>query len=103
MVSNDLSTAETNIAANTLDIEPLKSTYVSDINSNTVGKVNIVTWDTSTESTPYKTSDTAYGNGFCITYSVGSLWLCQFAMAVGDSHLFTRNRNNGVWSGWTVK
>lgn len=103
VVSDDLSAAETNIAANTLDIEPLKSTYVSDINNNTVGKVNIVTWDTSTESTPYKTSDTAYGNGFCITYSVGSLWLCQFAMAVGDSHLFTRNRNNGVWSGWTVK
>ena len=103
-VSTNLSAANTNIASNTLDIEPLKSNYVPDINNNTIGKVNIVTWDTSTESTPYKTGDTTYGNGFCITFSLaGDLWLCQFAMAVGDSHFFTRNRNNGVWSGWTVK
>lgn len=85
------------------DTTPLKSSYVNDINVNIAGKVNLVTWDTNTASTPKSTGNTIYGNGFCITYSIGDKWLCQLAMAVGDPNLFTRYRREGVWSGWTTK
>lgn len=81
---------------------PLKTNLVGDINNNTVGVVNIVAWDSNTTSTPKSTGNTIYGNGFCLTYSTGNQWLCQLAMAVGDSHLFTRHRREGVWSGWTT-
>lgn len=84
------------------DLNPLKSYYVNDINSNIVNKVNIVLWDTNTSDTPFKTGNTICGNGFCITYSSGAPYLCQIAMAVGDSHLFTRHRNPDGWSGWTT-
>lgn len=84
------------------DINPLKSNYVSHINVNVLNKVNLVLWDVNTADTPFKTGNTVYGNGFCITYSSGEQWLCQLAMAVGDSHLFTRHQREGVWSGWTT-
>ena len=84
-------------------INPLKTSLVGDINNNTVGVVNIVGWDSNTTSTPKSTGNTIYGNGFCLTYSTGNQWLCQLAMAVGDSHLFTRYRRDGVWSGWETK
>ena len=84
------------------DINPLKSNYVSHINVNVLNKVNLVLWDANTADTPFKTGNTVYGNGFCITYSSGEQWLCQLAMAVGDSHLFTRHQREGVWSGWTT-
>ena len=84
-------------------INPLKTSLVGDINNNTVGVVNIVAWDSNTTSTPKSTGNTIYGNGFCLTYSTGNQWLCQLAMAVGDSHLFTRYRRDGVWSGWETK
>lgn len=85
------------------DINPLKSNYVSHVNVNVLNKVNLVLWDANTADTPFKTGNTVYGNGFCITYSSGvEQWLCQLAMAVGDSHLFTRHQREGVWSGWTT-
>ena len=84
-------------------INPLKTSLVGDINNNTVGVVNIVAWDSNTTSTPKSTGNTIYGNGFCLTYSTGNQWLCQLAMAVGDPHLFTRYRRDGVWSGWETK
>ena len=85
------------------DIKPLKSNYVSHINVNVLNKVNLVLWDANTTDTPFKAGNTVYGNGFCITYSSGvEQWLCQLAMAVGDSHLFTRHQREGVWSGWTT-
>ena len=85
------------------DIKPLKSNYVSHINVNVLNKVNLVLWDANTADTPFKAGNTVYGNGFCITYSSGvEQWLCQLAMAVGDSHLFTRHQREGVWSGWTT-
>lgn len=85
------------------DINPLKSNYVSHINVNVLNKVNLVLWDVNTADTPFKAGNTVYGNGFCITYSSGvEQWLCQLAMAVGDSHLFTRHQREGVWSGWTT-
>ena len=84
-------------------LNPLKTSLVGDINNNTAGVVNIVAWDSNTASTPKSTGNTAYGNGFCLTYSLGDQWLCQLAMAVGDSHLFTRYRREGVWSGWETK
>jgi hypothetical protein len=85
------------------DINPLKSNYVSHINVNVLNKVNLVLWDANTADTPFKAGNTVYGNGFCITYSSGvEQWLCQLAMAVGDSHLFTRHQREGVWSGWTT-
>lgn len=84
-------------------INPLKTSLVGDINNNTVGVVNIVAWDSNTTSTPKSTGNTIYGNGFCLTYSTGNQWLCQLAMAVGDSHLFTRYRRDSVWSGWETK
>lgn len=89
------------------DIAPLNSQYVGNINDNIPGKVNITLWDTNTADTPFKTGQTTYGNGFCITLNTGTMtgddyWLCQLLMAVGDSHLFTRHRRAGVWSGWTV-
>lgn len=83
-------------------LSPLKTSLVGDINNNTVGVVNIVAWDSNTTSTPKSTGNTIYGNGFCLTYSTGNQWLCQLAMAVGDSHIFTRHRREGVWSGWTT-
>ena len=72
------------------------------MNNNIVNKVNIVLWDSNTESTPFKTGNTIRGNGFCITYDSGAPYFCQVAMAVGDSHLFTRHRNEGGWSVWTT-
>ncbi|MFR3649664.1 MAG: hypothetical protein ACLTXE_21680 [Enterocloster aldenensis] len=83
-------------------LSPLKTNLVGDINNNTVGVVNIVAWDSNTTSTPKSTGNTGYGNGFCLTYSLGDQWLCQLAMAVGDSHLFTRHRRESIWSGWTT-
>ena len=83
-------------------LNPLKTSLVGDINNNTVGVVNIVAWDSNTTSTPKSTGNTIYGNGFCLTYSTGNQWLCQLAMAVGDSHLFTRHRRDSIWSGWTT-
>lgn len=94
-ISGDLNTAN-------IDINPLKSNYVSHINSSIVNKVNIVLWDSNTADTPFKTGSTIYGNGFCITYSSGNPWLVQLAMAVGDSHLYTRHKRDSVWSGWTT-
>lgn len=84
-------------------LNPLKTSLVGDINNNTAGVVNIVAWDSNTASTPKSTGNTAYGNGFCLTYSLGDQWLCQLAMAVGDPNLYTRYRREGVWSGWTTK
>ena len=84
------------------DINPLKSNYINHISANVLNKVNLVLWDANTADTPFKVGNTVYGNGFCITYSSGEQWLCQLAMAVGDSHLFTRHRREGVWSGWTT-
>lgn len=84
-------------------LNPLKTSLVGDINNNTAGVVNIVAWDSNTVSTPKSTGNTAYGNGFCLTYSLGDQWLCQLAMAVGDPNLYTRYRREGVWSGWTTK
>lgn len=106
-VANELSSNLGNISAdlNTVigDINPLKSNYVSHINVNVLNKVNLVLWDANTADTPFKAGNTVYGNGFCITYSSGvEQWLCQLAMAVGDSHLFTRHQREGVWSGWTT-
>ena len=83
-------------------LSPLKTNLVGDINNNTVGVVNIVAWDSNTTSTPKSTGNTGYGNGFCLTYSLCLLRLCQLAMAVGDSHLFTRHRRESIWSGWTT-
>ena len=84
-------------------LNPLKTSLVGDINNNTAGVVNIVAWDSNTASTPKSTGNTIYGNGFCLTYSLGDQWLCQLAMAVGDPNLYTRYRREGVWSGWTTK
>ena len=84
-------------------LNPLKTSLVGDINNNTAGVVNIVAWDSNTAITPKSTGNTAYGNGFCLTYSLGDQWLCQLAMAVGDPNLYTRYRREGVWSGWTTK
>ena len=99
-VANELSSNLGNISD---DINPLKSNYVSHINVNVLNKVNLVLWDANTADTPFKAGNTVYGNGFCITYSSGvEQWLCQLAMAVGDSHLFTRHQREGVWSGWTT-
>lgn len=104
--ANNLSSNLGNISAdlNTVigDINPLKSNYINHISTNVLNKINLVLWDSNTADTPFKTGNTVYGNGFCITYSSGEQWLCQLAMAVGDSHLFTRHRREGVWSGWTT-
>lgn len=99
----DIATANSNLGNISDDINPLKSNYVSHINVNVLNKVNLVLWDANTADTPFKAGNTVYGNGFCITYSSGvEQWLCQLAMAVGDSHLFTRHQREGVWSGWTT-
>ena len=104
--ANNLSSNLGNISAdlNTVigDINPLKSNYINHISTNVLNKINLVLWDSNTTDTPFKAGNTVYGNGFCITYSSGEQWLCQLAMAVGDSHLFTRHRREGVWSGWTT-
>ena len=104
--ANNLSSNLGNISAdlNTVigDINPLKSNYINHISTNVLNKINLVLWDSNTADTPFKAGNTVYGNGFCITYSSGEQWLCQLAMAVGDSHLFTRHRREGVWSGWTT-
>lgn len=96
----DLSTDLSNVHT---ELNPLKSYYVNSINNNIVNKVNIVLWDADTADTPFKAGNTNRGNGFCITYSSGEPYLCQLAMAVGDSHLFTRNSSPDGWSGWTTK
>lgn len=89
------------------NIAPLNSQHVDHINHSTLDKVNIVLWDQTTIDTPFKTGQTIYGNGFCLTLTTGSQvandqWVCQLAMAVGDSHLFTRHCRGGAWSGWTA-
>lgn len=84
-------------------LDPLKSYYVNNMDNSIVSKVNIVLWDVNTASTPFKTGNTNRGNGFCITYNSGEPYLCQLAMAVGDSNLFTRHRGPEGWSGWTTK
>lgn len=101
--SSDLAAVETDLSNVHVQIDPLKANYVNDINRNIVNKVNIVLWDSKTTDTPFKTGNTIRGNGFCITYSSGEPFLCQLAMAVGDSNLFTRHKNEGGWSGWTTK
>lgn len=99
----DIATANSNLGNISGDINPLKSNYINHINVNVLNKVNLVLWDVNTADTPFKTGNTVYGNGFCITYSSGvEQWLCQLAMAVGDSRLFTRHCREGVWSGWTT-
>ena len=101
-LSTDLSNISTRLTTATTDLNPLKSNYVNHINSNVLNKVNIVLWDSNTADTPFKAGNTNRGNGFCITYSSGEPYLCQLAMAVGDSHLFTRNGSPDGWSGWTT-
>lgn len=102
MVYSDLGDIQTDLSNTNTDLNPLKSYYVNNMNNNIVNKVNIVLWDSNTESTPFKTGNTIRGNGFCITYDSGAPYFCQVAMAVGDSHLFTRHRNEGGWSVWTT-
>lgn len=96
----DLSTDLSNVHT---ELNPIKSYYVNNINNNIVNKVNIVLWDTNTADSPFKAGNTTRGNGFCITYSSGEPYLCQLAMAVGDSKLYTRHRGPEGWSGWTTK
>lgn len=102
-IGTNLSDVSTELAATNTDLDPLKSNRVSHISSNVLNKVNIVLWDADTADTPFKAGNTNRGNGFCITYSSGEPYLCQLAMAVGDSHLFTRNSSPDGWSGWTTK
>nr|DAZ04621.1 MAG TPA: hypothetical protein [Caudoviricetes sp.] len=102
-IGTNLSDVSTELAATNTDLDPLKSNRVSHINSNVLNKVNIVLWDADTADTPFKAGNTNRGNGFCITYSSGEPYSCQLAMAVGDSHLFTRNSSPDGWSGWTTK
>ena len=102
-LSTDLSNISTRLTTATTDLNPLKSNYVNHINSNVLNKVNIVLWDSNTADTPFKAGNTNRGNGFCITYSSGEPYSCQLAMAVGDSHVFTRNSGPDGWSGWTTK
>lgn len=102
-IGTNLSNVSTELAATNTDLDPLKSNRVSHINSNVLNKVNIVLWDVDTADTPFKAGNTNRGNGFCITYSSGEPYSCQLAMAVGDSHLFTRNSGPDGWSGWTTK
>lgn len=94
-LSSDLNAVKTSV-------DPIKSSYIDNADTNTLNRINLVVWDPDTASTPFKTKNTVYGNGFCITYSTGDQWLCQLAMAVGDSNIFTRHRRLGVWSGWTT-
>lgn len=101
-VNSDLGDIQTDLSNTNMDLNPLKSYYVNNMNNNIVNKVNVVLWDSNTESTPFKTGNTIRGNGFCITYDSGAPYFCQVAMAVGDSHLFTRHRNEGGWSVWTT-
>lgn len=101
-LSTDLSNINTRLVTATTDLNPLKSNYVNHISSNILNKVNIVLWDSNTADTPFKAGNTNRGNGFCITYSSGEPYLCQLAMAVGDSRLFTRNGSPDGWSGWTT-
>ena len=101
-LSTDLSNISTRLTTATTDLNPLKSNYVNHINSNVLNKVNIVLWDSNTADTPFKAGNTNRGNGFCVTYSSGEPYLCQLAMAVGDSHLFTRNGSPDGWRGWTT-
>lgn len=101
-IDSNLGDISTNLNTVIGDINPLKSNYINHISTNVLNKVNLVLWDNNTADTPFKAGNTVYGNGFCITYSSGEQWLCQLAMAVGDSHLFTRHRREGVWSGWTT-
>ena len=101
-LNSDLGDIQTDLSNTNTELNPLKSYYVNNMNNNIVNKVNIVLWDSNTESTPFKTGNTIRGNGFCITYDSGAPYFCQVAMAVGDSHLFTRHRNEGGWSVWTT-
>lgn len=101
-LTSDLGDIQTDLSNTNTELNPLKSYYVNNMNNNIVNKVNIVLWDSNTESTPFKTGNTIRGNGFCITYDSGAPYFCQVAMAVGDSHLFTRHRNEGGWSVWTT-
>lgn len=102
-VISDLGNLSTDLSNVNVALNPLKSYYINDINNNIANKVNIVLWDVNTAYTPFKTGNTTRGNGFCITYSSGEPYLCQIAMAVGDSNLFTRHRGPEGWSGWTTK
>lgn len=83
-------------------LNPISSQYIAHASTSIVGKVSIFIWNADTVDTPYKTGHTAYGNGFCLTYDSGNGWFTQVAMAVGDSHLFTRHCRGGDWSGWTT-
>ena len=85
------------------ELTPLNSQYANHIGNNQINRVNITLWNENTIDTPYKTGNTVCTEGFCITYSSGSRWMCQITMAMGDSNLFTRHCHNGVWSGWTTK
>uniref|UniRef100_UPI000465685D hypothetical protein n=1 Tax=Enterocloster asparagiformis TaxID=333367 RepID=UPI000465685D len=101
-VNSDLGDLSTDLSNIHTELTPLKSYYVNNINNNIVNKVNIVLWDANTADSPFKAGNTIRGNGFCITYSSGEPYLCQLAMAVGDSNLFTRHRSQEGWSGWTT-
>lgn len=101
-LSTNLSNVSTGLAAANTDLNPLKSNQVGHISSNILNKVNIVLWYSDTVDTPFKAGNTNRGNGFCITYSSGDPYLCQLAMAVGDSHLFTRHQSPEGWSSWTT-
>ncbi|UWO77488.1 hypothetical protein [Enterocloster asparagiformis] len=102
-VNSDFGDLSTDLSNVHTELNPIKSYYVNNINNNIVNKVNIVLWDTNTADSPFKAGNTTRGNGFCITYSSGEPYLCQLAMAVGDSNLYTRHRGPEGWSGWTTK
>lgn len=102
-VNSDFGDLSTDLSNVHTELNPIKSYYVNNINNNIVNKVNIVLWDTNTADSPLKAGNTTRGNGFCITYSSGEPYLCQLAMAVGDSNLYTRHRGPEGWSGWTTK
>lgn len=102
-VNSDFGDLATDLSNVHTALDPLKSYYVNNMDNSIVSKVNIVLWDVNTASTPFKTGNTNRGNGFCITYNSGEPYLCQLAMAVGDSNLFTRHRGPEGWSGWTTK
>lgn len=102
-LNSDLGDLSTDLSNVHTELTPLKSYYVNNINNNIVNTVNIVLWDANTADSPFKAGNTIRGNGFCITYSSGEPYLCQLAMAVGDSNLFTRHRSQEGWSGWTTK
>ena len=81
----------------------LPSTVLSDANSITGVRQQLVKIDGNTLHTPYKEGLTLAQTGMLVSYSntAGTEYVAQLAIMTGDRNVYHRAKNNGTWYSWT--